>query len=203
MLDIISGRLADTKLPPPVADLGDYVGELNLPVEMLPVPLHQLRQAAVLVPLTVRDEGLSVLLTVRTSNLRSHAGQISFPGGGAEECDADAINTALRETEEEVGIARDFVEVAGFLDLYVTVSGYCITPVVGLVRSGYTLRPDPGEVAEVFEVPLEYILDPANHQKRKGFFRDRQLSYYAIPYGDKLIWGATAGMLVNLYEKLK
>jgi hypothetical protein len=95
------------------------------------------------------------------------------------------------------------VEIAGFLDLYVTVSGYCITPVVGLVRNGYTLQPDPGEVAEVFEVPLEHILDPSNHQQRKGHFRDRELSYYAIPYGDKLIWGATAGMLVNLYEKLK
>jgi 8-oxo-dGTP pyrophosphatase MutT (NUDIX family) len=158
--------------------------------------------AAVLVPLVLRQEPM-VLLTRRTAHLRDHAGQISFPGGRMEGHDADPEDTALRETEEEIGLARGFVELVGRLPVYRTITGYHVTPVVGLVQTGFDLRPDTFEVAEVFEVPLAHFLDPANH-RRECYLRDgEERHYWAMPYGDYYIWGATAGMLYNLYLLLR
>lgn len=162
-----------------------------------------LRPASVLVPLVAYDSGLSVILTERTEHLANHAGQVSFPGGRLEDHDDGPVACALRETEEETGLPRDKVDVLGFLDEYVTVTGFSVTPVVGLVTPPVTLDPDPFEVAEVFEVPLAFILDPANHKKVARVVNGRSRPYYAMPYGDHYIWGATAGMLMNLYRVLK
>ena len=159
--------------------------------------------AAVLVPLIQRNEGLSVLLTERTAHLANHAGQVSFPGGRMEEGDADPVATALRETEEEICLSPRCVDVLGQLDDYVTVTGVQVVPVVGLIHPPFTLNPDPFEVAEVFEVPLDFILDPANHQRHSRIAPQGEPRYfYAMPFNDHYIWGATAAMLVNLYEIL-
>jgi len=165
-------------------------------------PATALTPAAVLVPLVMRPEGLAVLLTQRTQHLAAHAGQISFPGGRQETSDVDSIDAALRETEEEVGLTRDHVEVIGRLDTYITSTGFEVTPVVGLVRVPYPVKLDPFEVAEIFEVPLAFILDPANHQRQSREMRGRQRTFYVLPYQHRYIWGATAGMLVNLAEIL-
>lgn len=156
-----------------------------------------LRTAAVLVPVISRGSDLSVLFTRRTDHLHDHAGQISFPGGRAEPHEESAAQTALRETEEEIGLASDRVEILGMLSEYVTVTGYRITPVVGLVRPPLELKPDDFEVAEIFEVPLGFLLDPTNHQRNSVVHLGRQRHYYALPYGQHYIWGATAGMLMN------
>ncbi len=161
-----------------------------------------LRPAAVLIGMVERPEGLTVLFTRRTDHLHAHAGQISFPGGGAEEGDESLVATALRETEEEIGLDPRLVEMLGELPEYRTVSGYCVTPFVGLVRPPFRLVPDKFEVAEVFEVPLSFLLDARNH-RRESMVRDgRRREYYAMPYAHYYIWGATAGMLMNLYACL-
>ena len=157
------------------------------------------RPAAVLVPLVRREPGLTVLLTHRTEDMPSHAGQIAFPGGRQQAEDADAIATALRETEEEVGLGREFVEVIGPVDHYRTGTGYEITPIVGIVTPGFITRADPREVADVFEVPLEHFLDERNHRIDSRVWQGRERRYYAMPYGERYIWGATAGMLKNLH----
>ena len=163
------------------------------------VPLPETwRPAAVLVPLVRRDPGLTVLLTQRTEDMPSHAGQIAFPGGRRQADDIDEIATALRETEEEVGLTRDFVQVIGPIDHYRTGTGYEITPIVGIVSPGFTTRADPREVADVFEVPLEHFLDERNHRIDSRVWQGRERRYYAMPYGERYIWGATAGMLKNL-----
>ena len=161
--------------------------------------------ASVLIPLVQHPEGLSLLLTQRTDHLSSHAGQISFPGGRAEEGDSSAIDTALRETEEEIGLHRRHIDILGALPDYVTGSGYRVTPVVGLVTPPFELKPDPNEVADVFEVPLSFLMDGMNHQRLsvelpQGAGRRH---FYAIPYGPHFIWGATAGMLRNLFHLLR
>lgn len=161
-----------------------------------------LRPAAVLVPLIDHSEGMTVLLTKRTEHLAHHAGQVSFPGGRREEHDSDAIDTALRETEEEVGLDRQHIEIAGFLDLYQTRTGFLVTPVVGFVRPGFTLQPDPMEVAEVFEVPLSFVLDSRNHQRDSRMFRGERRHFYVLPYQNYYIWGATAAMLVAFAQKI-
>jgi 8-oxo-dGTP pyrophosphatase MutT (NUDIX family) len=161
-----------------------------------------LTPAAVLVPLLDRPDGLSVLFTTRTPHLSKHAGQISFPGGRIEAGDADAVAAALRETEEEIGLERRYVEIVGQLDTYVTGTGFAVTPVVGLVALGFQLNPDPHEVAEVFEVPLAFLLDPRNHQRHSGVRNGQERHWFAIPYDGHYIWGATAGMLVNLHAKV-
>ena len=163
---------------------------------------RKIRPAAVLVPLVRRENGLTVLLTRRTAHLNEHAGQISFPGGRSEPGDAYAAETALREAAEEIGLAAERVEVLGELHEYVTVTGYGVTPVVGLVTPPLELRLDEFEVAEVFEVPLEFLLDPANHQRNSVLHEGRERRYYAVPYGQYYIWGATAGMLMNLHSFL-
>ena len=158
--------------------------------------------AAVLVPLVERAEGFTVLFTQRTAALKSHAGQISFPGGRLEHGDTDAEAAALRESREEIGLDREKVEVLGRLDPYVTVTGYDVTPIVGAVKPPLNVTPGPAEVAEIFEVPLSFFLDPANHQRHSRLAGGVTRAYYAIPYGDRYIWGATAGMLLNLYDVL-
>jgi len=159
------------------------------------------RSAAVLVPVIDRDETLTVLFTRRTAHLHDHAGQISFPGGRTEPGE-DAVQTALRETEEEIGLARDRVHVLGELSQYTTVTGYRVTPIVGVVQPPFDLAPDEFEVAEVFEVPLAFLLDPTNHQRNQLVHDGVRRHYYALPYGPYYIWGATAGMVMNLYRFL-
>ena len=161
-----------------------------------------LTPAAVLFPIVVRDAGHTVMLTQRTAHLRDHAGQISFPGGRVEADDLSPTHTALRETEEEVGLSRERVEVLGFLPEYRTGTGFRVTPVVGLVHPPFDLQPDPFEVAEVFEVPLAFLLDPANHQRHEMHYRGALRQYFAMPYGDYFIWGATAGMIRSLSQRL-
>ncbi len=161
-----------------------------------------LRAAAVLVPLVARPDGLTLLLTRRTDHLAHHAGQISFPGGRLEEDDDGPVACALREAEEETGLPPSCVDVLGRMDDYVTVTGFRVVPVVALVHPPFTLAPDPFEVAEVFEVPLSFILDGANHERVDRVVDGRSRPFYAMPYGDYYIWGATAGMLINLHRIL-
>ena len=165
-------------------------------------PSEELRPAAVLVPFVRREAGLTILLTQRTDHLYDHAGQISFPGGRSEAHDDSPAATALRETFEEIGLPHSHVEVLGLLPEYTTVTGYRVTPVVGLVSSPPTLSLDAFEVAEAFEVPLRFFLDPGNHQRNTLQFQGRTRHYYAMPYEQRYIWGATAGMLMNLYAFL-
>jgi 8-oxo-dGTP pyrophosphatase MutT (NUDIX family) len=165
-------------------------------------PERSVTPAAVLVPLINRPGGVTVLLTQRTAHLHDHAGQISFPGGRVDEGDVDRVHTALREAEEETGLARDVIEIAGMLPEYDIPSGFRVTPVVGWVEPPFELSPDPFEVAEVFEVPLTHFLDPANHQRHSDVVNGRQRHYYAMPYAGRHIWGATAGMLFCLYRTL-
>lgn len=161
-------------------------------------------RASVLMPLVQREHGLTMLLTERTIHLTDHAGQVSLPGGRAEPEDASAIDTALRETEEEIGLARRHVEVLGTLPDHFTGTGYRVTPVVGLVHPPFELKADPFEVEEIFEVPLAFLMDGMNHQRRSfdapGV--DRR-TFYTMPYDRFFIWGATAGMLRNLFHFLR
>jgi len=176
-------------------------GDRAVSPDMTP-PSAALRAAAVLVPLVERDGGMTVLLTQRTAHLSAHAGQISFPGGRVEEQDADTVATALRETEEEVGLPRERVSIIGRLDNYVTGTGFEITPVVGIVAPPFVLAIDPFEVAEAFEVPLSYVLDRRNHQRVERESAGRRRVFFVLPYEGRNIWGATAGILVNLAEVL-
>jgi 8-oxo-dGTP pyrophosphatase MutT (NUDIX family) len=164
--------------------------------------------ASVLVPLVAHEHGVTVLLTRRTDHLRDHAGQISFPGGRAEEIDADAVHTALREAEEEVGLSPDHVEVIGRLPVYITVTGFHVTPVVALVRPGFALAIDSFEVAEAFEVPLAFLMNPAHHRHHEFEFGGERRRFLSMPWHgvdaagqprEYFVWGATAAMLRNLY----
>jgi 8-oxo-dGTP pyrophosphatase MutT (NUDIX family) len=161
--------------------------------------------ASVLIPLVQRPEGLSMLLTQRTAHLTDHAGQISFPGGRAEDYDASPVDTALRETEEEIGLDRRHIEIIGILPDYVTGTGYRVTPVVGLIAPPFELTPDANEVAEIFEVPLAFLMDAGNHRRLSFDLPEGagRRSFYAMPYERFFIWGATAGMLRNLFHFLR
>jgi 8-oxo-dGTP pyrophosphatase MutT (NUDIX family) len=161
-----------------------------------------LTPAAVLFPIVLRDHGQTVLLTQRTAHLRDHAGQISFPGGRVEADDASPVHTALRETEEEIGLSREHVEILGYLPEYRTGTGFRVTPVVALVKPPFELALDSFEVAEAFEVPLAFLLDPSNHQRHSLHYRGALRHFFAMPYGDYFIWGATAGMIRSLSERL-
>jgi 8-oxo-dGTP pyrophosphatase MutT (NUDIX family) len=160
-----------------------------------------LRAAAVLVPVIEYPEGPRVLLTRRADHLGTHSGQVAFPGGKIEPGETPAA-AALREADEEVGLKSSFVEVAGYLDTYETGTGFRILPVVGFVRPGFTLTVHDGEVAEVFEVPLSFLMNPKNHERHKATWRGREREYYAMPYNGHYIWGATAGMLKNMYDRI-
>src|SRR5574337_1182860 len=173
----------------------------DLPADMFP---HKpWKPAAVLVPLLMCRSDPTILLTERTQGLLDHAGQVSFPGGSREDRDADAVQTALRETEEETGLNHRLVEPVGYLDGYLTITGYAVTPVVGLVSAGFELKPDPVEVAEVFEVPLAFLRNPLNRQVKQRHLAGRDLGYYLFEYQHHAIWGATAAMLVNFLQKLE
>ena len=165
-------------------------------------PALPLVSAAVLVPIVTHPEGLSVLFTLRTSHLSAHAGQVSFPGGRVEPGDADETAAALRETEEEIGLRQDQIRLVGRLDTYVTRTGFRIFPLVGFVAPPLALAPDPQEVADVFEVPLDFLIDPSNRRRESRLYQGRERFFWAIPFDGRYIWGATAGMVVNLSELL-
>jgi 8-oxo-dGTP pyrophosphatase MutT (NUDIX family) len=184
------------------------VERLREPVQFAPEPgflrfVHPpgraVTPAAVLVPLIDRADGVTVLFTQRTAHLNDHAGQISFPGGRVDEGDADRMDTALREAEEETGLPRHQVHVIGTLPDYDIPTGFRVTPVVGWIEPPVQFAPDPFEVAELFEVPLAHFMDPANHERHSDEINGRRRHYYAMPHGGRYIWGATAGMLHSLY----
>jgi 8-oxo-dGTP pyrophosphatase MutT (NUDIX family) len=160
-----------------------------------------IRPAAVLIPVIDRPQP-TVLLTQRSAHLNDHAGQISFPGGKIDTTDASPLDTALREADEEVGLTREFIDPIGYLDLYGTSFGFRILPTVARVRPGFTLRVNASEVDDAFEVPLAFLMNPANHQLHSKEFRGMERFYYAMPYGERYIWGATAGILRVLYERI-
>ncbi len=191
--------------PPLLADRVDTTGpsDFDLNPEALAESSSEsaARPAAVLVPVVKRPE-LSLLFTQRTDHLPAHAGQIAFPGGKVEESDASPLATALREAHEEIGLDPALVEPLGFLDSYRTGTGYCITPVVALVDPGFALTLNSDEVVDAFEVPLPFLMDARNHQVHVRQLGGRERRFYAMPYGDRFIWGATAGILKNMHERL-
>jgi 8-oxo-dGTP pyrophosphatase MutT (NUDIX family) len=186
--------------PPPVS-LTPTRSDYDLNPGARPAGIRELAPAAVLLPIVGRAEP-AVLFTRRTPHLSRHAGQVSFPGGRLHADDPSLVRAALRETEEEIGIGDEFIQVAGFLDCYETGTGFAILPVVGLLREGFALVPDANEVEEVFEVPLAFLLDPANRERRSLEWQGRQRQYYAFTYGAHYIWGATAGILANFADRL-
>ena len=199
---LIEARLRDTS---PQLDLslalpGGFAAELT--PELRRIFPDTLIPAAVLVPIIAREEGLTVLLTQRAAHLARHASQISFPGGRIEAGDSGPLEAALRETEEEIGLQREYVSVAGYLPPHLVISGYWITPVVGLVRSGFTLKLDPREVEGTFEAPLAHVFNPRNHQTRERTLGEAKMLVHDIPYGPHQIWGATAGILIALHRLL-
>ncbi len=158
--------------------------------------------SAVLVPVVAREPDATVLLTLRTAHLSAHSGQIAFPGGKIEKGDATPIETALREAEEEIGLARELVTPLSLLDLHNTGTGFRIIPVLALVDPSFMPAPDPNEVADVFEVPLSFLMEEENHMRHLREWNDRRILFYAMEYEQRFIWGATAAMLRNLYERL-
>jgi 8-oxo-dGTP pyrophosphatase MutT (NUDIX family) len=180
---------------------GDHT--LNPDFGLHPFARHKNKRASVLVPIIDRPEGLTVLLTKRTDHLPDHPGQIAFPGGGEEPRDVDAIAAALRETEEEVGIPGEFIEVLGILPPYKTGTGFHLTTVIAMVNPNFKLVLDEQEVKEVFEVPLAFFLNPDNHKKHSPELMGKPRHSYAMTYGNYFIWGVTAGVLVNVYAALK
>jgi 8-oxo-dGTP pyrophosphatase MutT (NUDIX family) len=196
---LLAERLDGT---PPEPDCAPARGDYDLNPHAAPDGAAALRPAGVLVPLIERRGGTSVLFTRRAAHLPSHAGQISFPGGGMQAGDRDYTDAALRETYEEVGIAPGRIEVAGYLNLYRTVTDYCVLPVVGFIPADAPLVPDPNEVTEAFEVPFDFLMDPDNHQLHSREWQGQKRFFYAIPYKDYYIWGATAAMLVDFHRRV-
>lgn len=186
---------------------GEVIGRPRGDHEMQPQPMAPPDEtaavpAAVLIPVVPRAEGPTVLLTQRAAALRRHSAQVAFPGGRVDAVDGSPLVTALRETEEEIGLPRERVRMLGFLDAYLTGTGYRIVPVVALVEPPFSLTINTHEVDEAFETPLSFLLDPANHRREGREWQGLYRTYYAIPFGDRYIWGATAGMIRNLYERL-
>jgi 8-oxo-dGTP pyrophosphatase MutT (NUDIX family) len=167
----------------------------------MPQDLPPLRAAAVLAAIVARDDGFTVLLTERATGLRAHSGQIAFPGGKIDPGETP-LEAALREAEEEIGLDRAFVEPLGWLDVYSTGTGFRIAPLVALVQPGFALTLNAHEVADAFETPLAFLMDEANHQIHERDIGGRLRRFYAMPHNDRFIWGATAGMLRNLWERL-
>lgn len=190
--------------PPALGDViarprGDHDHQpqpIKAPDETAAVP------AAVLIGVVPRPEGPTVLLTQRAASLRSHSAQVAFPGGRVDAVDGSPVVTALREAEEEIGLPRERVRTLGFLDAYLTGTGYRIVPVVALLKPPFTLTLNAHEVDDAFETPLSFLLDPANHRREGREWKGLYRTYYAMPFGDRYIWGATAGMIRNLYERL-
>ncbi|TGE02707.1 CoA pyrophosphatase [Methylobacterium nonmethylotrophicum] len=194
------GPQDQTANPPAAPPRGDHDLEPDVLEAALARPP---RLAAVLVPVVPRDDGVSVLFTVRASHLRDHSGQIAFPGGKIDPADPSPLAAALREAEEEIGLDRAAVTPIGYLDAYLSGTGFLVTPVVGLVAPDARLSLNPHEVAEAFEVPLDFLMDVANHALHSREWRGRQRRYYAIPFGERYIWGVTAGIVRNLYDRLR
>jgi 8-oxo-dGTP pyrophosphatase MutT (NUDIX family) len=191
-------------VPPGLADPGTLPkrGDHDLdPVLSAIAAVRPIKPAAVLIPVIERDEPM-VLLTQRAVHLPDHAGQIAFPGGKIEKTDATPLAAALREAEEEIGLAASFVEPIGYLDLYLTTLGYRIVPTLARVRSGFRLTLNASEVDDTFEVPLAFLMQEANHQRHSREWQGMMRTYYAIPFGERYIWGVTAGILRNLYERI-
>lgn len=199
----LSGRLF--REPPflaPPARLSDFAAGDHALGNALP-DITPVRPAAVLVPLVARgNAGYSMVLTQRAAALRQHAAQIAFPGGKIDAEDASPLDAALREAREEIGLPPSMVEPLGYLDGYLSATGYSIQPVVGLVDPHFSPVPNPGEVDEVFEVPLDFLMDVNHHQRHSREWQGTLRHYYAMPYGQRYIWGATAGIIRNLYERL-
>lgn len=206
MRDLIRERLHGTLLPgdaePDDPDSGGF-SDLTLDQgDDYFTEIENFRPAAVLIPLVDRPGEMTVLLTQRPDYMKKHAGQIAFPGGGIDDTDTNAVAAALREAQEEVGLHADHVEVVGRLDPYRTGTGYQIAPIVGIVQPHFELRICEIEVAEAFEVPLSFLMNPENRRRHQGEFKGKKREYYSMPYEDYFIWGATAGMLVNLAKRL-
>jgi 8-oxo-dGTP pyrophosphatase MutT (NUDIX family) len=207
-------RLSSTEavLGPPAASSTVDLDRIRLVLNASPSRTHfvledgvgdeELTPAAVLFPIVQRVGGATVLLTQRTAHLKDHPGQISFPGGRREPADPSPAHTALREASEEIGLSPAHVEIAGYLPEYLTSTGFRVTPVVAMVTPPFDLRLDAFEVAEAFEVPLAFLLDPVNHQQHSLHYRGKLRHYYAMPYGEYFIWGATAGIIVSLCRAL-
>ena len=199
---------------PPVSSAANDIDVERLRAVLSPVPSRtefaaddgvadeELTPASVLFPIVLRPGGPAVLFTQRTEHLRDHPGQISFPGGRVEAEDTSPAHTALREAQEEIGLAAQHIEIIGYLPEYRTGTGFRITPVVALVRPPFELRPDPAEVADIFEVPLAFLMDFANHQQHSAHLRGKLRHFFAMPYGEYFIWGATAGIIVSLARAL-
>lgn len=184
--------------PDALPSRGDHDAD---PVLKAMAAVRPIKPAAVLIPVIDRDQPM-VLLTQRTAHLPQHAGQIAFPGGKIDATDASPLAAALREADEEVGLAGSVVEPIGYLDVYMTTLGYRIVPVVARVRPPFTLALNPGEVEDTFEVPLSFMMEVANHQTHSREWQGMLRTYYAIPFGERYIWGVTAGIFRNLQQKI-
>ena len=203
--DLLDRAGRGLSLTPPRADdpISNPRGDHDLdPIGVAIPPGKPHRPAAVLVPVIVRDAELSVLFTVRASHLRDHSGQIAFPGGKIEPSDRSPADAALREAREEIGLRPDDIRILGYLDPYLSATGFLVVPVVGLCTGDIPLALDPAEVVDVFEVPLARLMDPVRRRLGVGIWQDRPRRYYAIPFGDRMIWGVTAGIVNNLHERL-
>ena len=183
----------------PEPHVGDHLFNPDLADELLNIAR---RPAAVLVPVIHREPEATLLFTERNGGLRSHAGQISFPGGRIDPTDAGPVEAALREADEEIGLKPEFIETVGRGPDYLTGSGYHVALVIAVVSSGFTLKLNPAEVADVFEVPLSFLMDPANHRKGSRIWNGARRSFFEMPFGDRHIWGITAGIVRVLYERL-
>jgi len=199
-------RQALNPVPPmnsfPTSQHDSAFGDFQLNPNFVPLRRGPLMPAAVLIPVVAYPDGERVILTKRTAHLSNHAGQVSFPGGRVDPNDADIAAAALRETEEEIGLSRSHVDILGAIDPYITGTGFAVVPVVGQVRPGFSLQVEQHEVAEVFEVPLDFLLDQRNHLRHRGVFNGVEREWWAMPYLDYYIWGATAGMLRNLSQRV-
>lgn len=188
--------------PPDLHDaLANPIGDHAFQDEPFEAPRDP-KHAAVLVPVVSHAQEPTLLLTERSTSLRQHSGQIAFPGGRVDPADESVLAAALREAEEEIGLDRTFVRPLGYLDPYLSTTGYLIVPVVGLVAPDYNLSLNPGEVADAFEVPLSFLMDPARHELQSREWKGKLRRYYAMPYHQRYIWGVTAGIIRNLYETL-
>lgn len=194
---LICAALAEREQP---QRRGDY--DLN-PEHRSKQSARPLQPAAVLLPLVERADGFHLILTQRTDHLHHHPGQICLPGGRYDATDQSLMDTALRETEEEIGLHRQFIEVAGYLDSYETATGFLIVPIIGFVRTGFQLTLDSFEVADAFEVPLSFIVEPRHYEQVRMQHADYSRVHYVLQYQQRHIWGATAGILMNFYQRLQ